>query len=166
MEDQYYQNFVSNQVTDDMLEKAAKLFSENYGTWGRGSHSPGKPVKLGTRQLREQYLPESAATFYAKVSVDGKLAGNAFACRWEHKGKTVCWVTQLVVDKHYRGRGLATGLLRALRLDGDDSYGIMSSHPFACLAAANSFGGVRTFFTICTHFLNFSHTVPLMPAAY
>lgn len=42
MEDQYYQNFVSNQVTDDMLEKAAKLFSENYGTWGRGSHSPGR----------------------------------------------------------------------------------------------------------------------------
>lgn len=74
------------------------------------------------------------------VTVDGSLAGNAFACRWKWDGKTVCWVTQLVVKKDYRDNGLASGLLRSLRETTDDIYGIMSSHPAACLAAAKSFG--------------------------
>ena len=100
----------------------------------------GKPVKLSARRLKEQYLPDAAESFYTKVTVDGNLAGNAFACRWESDGKRVCWVTQLVVDKSYRERGLASGLLRSLRTHTDDIYGIMSSHPAACLAAATAFG--------------------------
>ncbi|KAJ6185187.1 hypothetical protein N7519_006488 [Penicillium mononematosum] len=56
---------------------------------------------------------------------------------------TVCWVTQLVVDKDYRDNGLAAGLLRSLRKTTDDIYGIMSSHPAACLAAAKSLGSLR-----------------------
>lgn len=53
---------------------------------------------------------------------------------------TVCWITQLVVVEEYRERGLATGLLRAIREGTDDVYGIASSHPAACLAAATAFG--------------------------
>lgn len=45
-----------------------------------------------------------------------------------------------MVDKAHRGKGLASGLLRTLREDGDDMYGVMSSHPHASLAAAKSFG--------------------------
>ena len=71
--------------------------------------------------------------------MDGNLAGNAFACRWKYNSRNVCWVTQLVVSKDYRERGLAGGLLKLLRADSDDIYGIMSSHPAACLAAATSF---------------------------
>ena len=78
------------------------------------------------------------------VTVDGKLAGNAFACRWMANNKTVCWVTQLVVDRNYRERGLATGLLSELRRNDIDLYGLMSSHPAACLAAAKAFGGKHT----------------------
>jgi hypothetical protein len=74
------------------------------------------------------------------VTVDGYLAGNAFACRWKYDGMTVCWVTQLVVHKDYRENGLATGFLTSLRKTTDDIYGIMSSNPAACLAAAKSFG--------------------------
>ena len=91
--------------------------------------------------MREQYLPSTATTAYARVVVDGTLAGHAFACRWRHKGLTVCWITQLVVDKSFRNIGLATALLNALRCDTDDIYGIMSSHPAACLAAAKVFCG-------------------------
>jgi GNAT superfamily N-acetyltransferase len=76
---------------------------------------------------------------YVRVSVGGKLAGNAFACRWTVNGKNICWVTQLVVHREYRKRGLATGLLNEIRLDADDVYGVMSSHPAACLAAAKAF---------------------------
>lgn len=103
----------------------------------------GKPVRLSARRLREQYLPTStdqSGSFYIRVTVDGNLVGNAFACRWTCKGKTVCWITQLVVDQYHRGKGLASGLLRTLKQDHDDIYGVMSSHPAACLAAAKAFG--------------------------
>lgn len=77
---------------------------------------------------------------YVRVMVNSRLAGNAFACRWMSDGKTVCWVTQLVVHREYRQRGLALGLLCQLRQDRDDIYGLMSSHPAACLAAIKAFG--------------------------
>ncbi|KAJ5251126.1 hypothetical protein N7489_001536 [Penicillium chrysogenum] len=143
MTTQTYKTVTAHEVTDTMLEEAAKLFSENYGIWGRHSGKAGDPVKLSARRLRQQYLPNATDTvvsYYVMVTVDGYLAGNAFACRWKCDGMTVCWVTQLVVDKDYRDNGLATGLLRSLRKTTDDIYGIMSSHPAACLAAAKSFG--------------------------
>lgn len=104
----------------------------------------GQHVELSTSRLRAQYLPEDAATAYTRVSVNGTLAGNAFVCRWKHGGRIVCWITQLVVHKEYRERGLAGGLLRSLRGDTDEIYGIMSSHPAACLAAAKCFGSAYT----------------------
>ena len=73
---------------------------------------------------------------------DDVLAGHALARRWTYDGKTVCWVTQLVVHHDYRERGLATCLLNHLRDEEDDIYGIMSSHPAACLAAAKAFGSM------------------------
>lgn len=100
----------------------------------------GRRVRLSKDRLRAQYLPENADSFYAKVTVGNQLAGNAFACRWTVNGKTVCWITQLVVHGEYRERGLAVGLLNCLRQDGDNIYGLMSSHPAACLAAAKAFG--------------------------
>ncbi|KAI1145192.1 hypothetical protein F4825DRAFT_467535 [Nemania diffusa] len=93
---------------------------ENYGVWGEGS----------SRQ---------AKTLYVQVTVDGTLAGNAFACHWAWEGKTICWVTQLVVRKEYRHHGLVEDLLGALKEDVDDVYGIMSSHPAVCLAAGSTF---------------------------
>ena len=49
-------------------------------------------------------------------------------------------MTQMVVHRDYRERGLASCLLRSLRLDADDDvYGIMSSHPAACMTAASAF---------------------------
>lgn len=100
----------------------------------------GSRVKLSKTRLRAQCLPDGTLCSYVRVIVDDRLAGNAFACRWSHKDKTVCWVTQLVVHSDFRERGLATGLLNQLRQDDDFIYGLMSSHPAACLAAAKAFG--------------------------
>lgn len=72
--------------------------------------------------------------------MNGSFAGNAFACRWKSNDITICWVTQLVIHRDYRERGLATSLLNLLKDYDDDIYGIMSSHPAACLAAAKAFG--------------------------
>lgn len=86
------------------------------------------------------YLPDDTTCSYVRVIVDGRLAGNAFACRWAYDNRNVCWITQLVVHQEYRERGLAWGLLNTIKHDDDDIYGIMSSHPAACMAAAKAFG--------------------------
>lgn len=99
-------------------------------------------MKLSKDRLRAQCLPEDAACSYVRVTVDDCFAGNAFACRWAYNEKMVCWITQLVVHRDYRERRLAEGLLNQLIQDGDDIYGIMSSHPAACLAAAKAFGSM------------------------
>lgn len=82
--------------------------------------------------------------FYTKVTVGGQLAGNVFCSRWVASGKTICWVTQLVVNRNYRERGLASSLLASLRRDDDDMYGIISSHPAALLAFTKAFGSTYT----------------------
>lgn len=165
MAKQVFERFEWHELTDNMLEDAAKLFNENYGVWGEDPTNPmhtpkpgmqGRPalnaladimvgsrVKLSKTRLRAQYLPDGAPCSYVRVSVDDRLAGNAFACRWSYKDKTVCWITQLVVHSDFRERGLATGLLNQLRQD-DSIYGLMSSHPAACLAAAKAFGSSHT----------------------
>lgn len=145
MNKKVYEGFKSDEVTDEMLEEASKLFSENYGVWGEQAAKQmgefakaGRPVKLSKERLRKEYLPTGISA-YVRVSVNGHLAGNAFACRWSVRGRTICWVTQLVVHRDYRERGLAVGLLNEIKQDGDDVYGIMSSHPAACLAASRAY---------------------------
>lgn len=84
-------------------------------------------MKLSKNRLRAQYLTDHATSSYVRVTVEDRLAGNAFACRWSYKNTNVCWVTQLVVHSDFRERGLATGLLNQLRQDDDGIYGLMSS---------------------------------------
>jgi len=91
--------------------------------------------------------------------VDGCLAGNAFACRWVYENSIVCWVTQLVVHQDYRERRLAIGLLNLLRHHDDDIYGIMSSHPAACLAAARAFGSKHLFLIVVDQMLNVTGSI-------
>lgn len=97
-------------------------------------------MKLKRNRLRAQCLPGNALCSYVKVTIEDRLVGNAFACRWNYQDRTVCWVTQLVVHSDFRERRLAVGLLNQLRQDDDAIYGVMSSHPAACLAAAKAFG--------------------------
>ncbi|KAK2018661.1 hypothetical protein LZ32DRAFT_634731 [Colletotrichum eremochloae] len=136
--------FNRQQVTEATLKDAAKLFSANYGVWGnKGYGRPGTRVKMSADRLRAQCLPEGSNSTYANVTIDGVLAGNAFACRWEHAGRQVCWVTQLVVHSDYREQRLATVLLSTLIDSDDDVFGIASSHPAACKALAKAIGDFR-----------------------
>jgi hypothetical protein len=48
MEKKVYEGFNSDQVTDEMLEEAAKLFSDNYGVWGaQAAENMGPFAKAG-----------------------------------------------------------------------------------------------------------------------
>lgn len=146
MAKQVFEKFDGCELTDTMLEEAAQLFNGNYGVWGRdptnsrSTPKPGTRVRLSKDRLRAQYLPHNASCSYVRVTIEDCLAGNAFACRWRYNDKVVCWVTQLVVHSDFRERGLAANLLNQLRQDNDTIYGLMSSHPAACLAAAKAFG--------------------------
>ncbi|KAJ8131581.1 hypothetical protein O1611_g2047 [Lasiodiplodia mahajangana] len=136
-----YETFPGEKVTDHMLSEFAELFSENYGVWGKESPSPGKRISLSARRLRAQLLPDGAASSFSRLIVDGGICvGYAFACRWSYNGVNVCWITQLVVRKDWRRRGVATKLVNAVREPTDDVFCIASSHPAACLAAARAFG--------------------------
>lgn len=97
---------------------------------------------MSTDRLRAQCLPEGSRSTYVMATIDGVLAGNLFACRWEYAGRQICWVTQLVVHSDYRERRLATSLLSNLIDNDDDVFGIMSSHPAACKALAKAVGGM------------------------
>ena len=176
MKKQLFEKYDGSQVTESMLQEASQLFGENYGTWGEHAaqavgeflkagklaldgffcllRDNSNRVRLGKRRLRSKHLPDGAICSYVRVTVDGSLAGHVFACRWTYDNKTVCWVTQLVVHRDYRERGLATGLLNQLRRHDDVIYGIMSSHPAACLAAAKAFGSTRILVFIVNLMLN------------
>jgi hypothetical protein len=48
MEKKLYEGFNGDEVTDEMLEEASKLFSENYGVWSEhAAQSMGKFAKAG-----------------------------------------------------------------------------------------------------------------------
>ena len=48
MDKKVYEGFKSDEVTDEMLDEAAKLFSENYGVWGElAAERMGEFAKAG-----------------------------------------------------------------------------------------------------------------------
>lgn len=53
----------------------------------------------------------------------------------------VCWVTQVVVHRNFRGFGIATRLLNKLKTDSDALFGIISSHPAALVALSSVASG-------------------------
>jgi hypothetical protein len=102
-------------IPNNILHDAAKIFSENYGVWGliaeqkMGSFAKrGRRIHMSPQRLEEQCIPPSARTTYVQARVGDELAGNVFATRWTYEGHTVCWITQLCVISKYRHQGLAT----------------------------------------------------------
>jgi hypothetical protein len=135
-------------ITEDVLKAAAKLFSESYGVWGPLAASKmgafakkGARVKMSAKILKQQCLPVDGRTVYVRVLVEGTLAGNVFATRWTYEGRKMCWITQLCVSSEYRNKGLAKILLENLREgETDRGFGILTSHPYAILAALRVYG--------------------------
>ncbi|GAW18712.1 hypothetical protein ANO14919_081930 [Xylariales sp. No.14919] len=139
MASRVYEVFGRDSVTNEMLLRSAELFNENYGVWADVAPSPrkGRPITMTVNQLRANFLP-CHDSWYARAFIGGVLVGHAFACQWFWEGRVILWVTQLVVKKEYRRRGIAKNLLRVLN-DRNDAYGILSPNPAACLAMAAAF---------------------------
>jgi len=125
---------------------------------------------MSAARLRDQVLPAGVDGTLVKATLDGVYAGHVFSCRWTYGNGTnsmrVCWVTQLVVHRDYRERGLATHMLRMLRdntvesaVDRNDTvgvFGILSSQPAACLALARAVGGPGDLAPLFPSYLSFT----------
>lgn len=57
MDTKVYEGFKSDEVTDEMLDEAAKLFSENYGVWGEhAAERMGPFAKAGRPSMPQVVL--------------------------------------------------------------------------------------------------------------
>lgn len=162
-----FEVFDNNEITREKIEQVATLFSQEYGIWGPKGPRPGKRICMSALKLEDQIFPELSldvdeqferASEYRLVRslMDGEIIGHATACYWkfvvEELGIAIdiCWVTQLVVKKDWRGRGIAKQMLGKLNKEPEEGhrygrpgrtyYGILSSSPFAIMAAWRAFG--------------------------
>ncbi|KIW28090.1 uncharacterized protein PV07_07774 [Cladophialophora immunda] len=138
----------TDEITDDVIKDAAALFSRAYGIWGPHAEerigpfaTHGRRVRMSLERLRQECLADRAENYLVRAMAGNSLVGHAFATCWDVDGRQVCWVTQLCVDPQHRRRRLATRLLLKLRESRENfTFGILSSHPAAILAALRSFG--------------------------
>ena len=125
-------NFVLTQK--DLLHQCSVLYSEHYGIWGENGANPGKNVKLSEEKLREWFENEYVSLYYAIC--ENRIVGYAIAfSKNEPSYGTVTWVTQLVVHKDYRNKGIAKNLLFTIWGFSDHyAWGIVSANPYAIRA--------------------------------
>jgi len=98
------------------------------------------PVKLSCNRIKSEYL--SADGCLATALVKNKIVGHLIARKFSFQNRQYTWVTQLVVDKEYRGIGIATKLLQ-MTVDRDDAATIIcSSHPAAIKAVEHAVGAL------------------------
>lgn len=73
----------SHLVSEEILQQCAKLFSENYGVWGKLEVKPGEPIHLSAARLRSQCLfnEKTCSLVTASLSND-ELIGHCFVCRF------------------------------------------------------------------------------------
>ncbi|KAJ6544322.1 hypothetical protein B0H19DRAFT_957043, partial [Mycena capillaripes] len=128
------------QVTESLLNACATFFPSNYGVWSSSVSTPlrpNAPVKMSAVKLRAQCLSDPERSMLALCTTGDKdILGYAFASVWTCEGSEICWITQLVVSREHRRRAIATILLQLLPGPEFDcaAFGLVSSHPAACLA--------------------------------
>ena len=65
---------------------------------------------MSVQRLREQSLSPGTDSELILGLAEDKIAGYAFATRWQYEGRQMCWVTQLCVSPEHRGKKLATNV--------------------------------------------------------
>jgi 2-polyprenyl-3-methyl-5-hydroxy-6-metoxy-1,4-benzoquinol methylase/GNAT superfamily N-acetyltransferase len=122
-------------VDDALLGACAALYSGHYGVWGPGASAPaGQPVRLGADRLREWI--EERDVHVALARRRGCLVGYAIIARARLKDfGIVSWVTQFVVHRDHRNRGIGKRMLFAgWAMSDHAAWGITTSNPYAVRA--------------------------------
>ena len=124
-------------VSPGQLEACARLFSENYGVWGKGAPQKllGSRVRLSANKLMEQYLFDDSCCLATATTLDGNIVGHAFATKFCYEDVCFSWITQLVVASQFRNQGIASKLCQlSWDVDAVAGCGIVTSHPHAIKA--------------------------------
>lgn len=133
-----YRWFAESELDNELLDRCASLFSGHYGVWSEfhpEQSRAGQPIRLPASRIRKDYLP--AEQSWAALAFDGDdLVAYALLLRAEvpELGR-VDWVTQLVVHRDYRDRGVAKRLLNSVWGFSDHAaWGLVTPNPFAIRA--------------------------------
>ncbi|KAK9823617.1 hypothetical protein WJX72_004259 [[Myrmecia] bisecta] len=127
-------------VTNKDLERSSQLFSNHYGVWGERPAAKRPPkgarVRLSAAALQTAFLFKSDTCLLIQADDGDTLVGQAFVCRYQLPGLgQVAWITQLVVHKDYRRKGIGKKLCRMAQGGGDNfACGLVSCHPYAVRA--------------------------------
>lgn len=117
-------------LSEKEIEECSELFSLFYGKYNAQSKTrPGEQVKMGPKYYKQHYCKPDF--FIAMAREQQKLVGQAFYIRKKYEGYgIITWVLQLVVDKNYRKRGIASTLLRSIWGFSDDyAWGLATANP-------------------------------------
>ena len=132
-------------VSPEVLEACAALFSSDYGVWSQAGPKPGYHVKLSASKLQNLLLfdPDTCRLAIAKT-LTGEVIGHAFYCNFPYKpsGQRVVWISQLVVKTEYRGQHISRKLLRSACGDqGLFACCLVSCNPIAVMALCSAVDG-------------------------
>ena len=124
----------SSAVDDKILTACSKLYSEHYGIWGLKSQKAGSRVKLSEKAIKAWLNGSNTAVYCAFNGTE--LVGYAIALSIEVSGYgIVTWITQLVVHRDYRNKGIAKNILLSVWGFSDHkAWGIVSANPYAIRA--------------------------------
>ena len=125
-----YESRKSTDLTEADIKACSDLFSTSYGMYDMNSPiRPGEQIRMGVKHYREKYCKDG---FFLVRAMDGdKQVGHAWYIRRRYDPYgTMTWVLQLVVDRQYRRRGIASTLLHSIWGFSDDfAWGLASANP-------------------------------------
>lgn len=119
-----------SQLTNDEILMCSDLFSHHYGIYSKKSPiNPGKNIKLGPKYYREHFVNNQKA-YCSLAFYKNKIVGQAFYILLKTNTGYLSWITQLVVHKRFRNRGIARRLLISVwGFSGDRAWGLATSNP-------------------------------------
>lgn len=122
-------------ASPNLLNEMVNLYSNHYGTWSKKGIRPGNNIRLSAKKL-EEWLKSDYVTVYYALLEDKTLIGYAIAFSKKEKDYgVITWVTQLVVHKEHRKKGIAERLLFSIWGFSDHyAWGIVSANPYAIRA--------------------------------
>lgn len=119
-----------SQLTNDEILMCSDLFSQHYGIYSKNSPiNPGKKIKLGPKYYREHFV-NNPKSYCSLAFYKNKIIGQAFYILLKTNTGYLSWITQLVVHKQFRNRGIARRLLISVwGFSGDRAWGLATSNP-------------------------------------
>lgn len=122
------------EITSQRLEQMSNLYSCHYGLWGIKGENPGINIKLSPKRLTELIQSEDARIAIAENK--DEIIGYAIAIQKPiDTDRIVSWVTQFVVHKEFRNKGVGKTLLFSIwSFSNHFAWGIVTANPYAIRA--------------------------------